>query len=119
MAAIEQIDRADLAKRIDAVIEEFLRQYGRLPSKVRVIAKSDTQQERWEQPPTLGDAVEVTAGSRIVANEIAAKLWRESPHLTFQECVAKVFSEHPSLYESEVAASEHVSKATYDGRPVT
>ena len=41
MAAIEEVDRDELGKRIDKVIEEFRHQHGRLPRKVQVIAKSD------------------------------------------------------------------------------
>lgn len=116
MAAIEEVDREELGKRIYAVIEEFTRQHGRLPSRVRVIAKSDSSQQQDWAPTTLNDAVEVTTGSRLVANEIAAKMHRDHPSFSFQECVSRVFAQHPALYESEVAASEHVTQAHYDGR---
>jgi hypothetical protein len=44
------VDREELGKRIDAVIEEFHRRHGRLPSKVQVIAKNDTG--AWAAPLT-------------------------------------------------------------------
>jgi hypothetical protein len=119
MAAIEEVDRDELAKRIDAVIEEFRRQHGRLPRKVQVIAKSDRGQQREWAPTTLLDAVEVTTGSRLVANQLAAQMHREQPHLSFQECVARVFDQQPALYETEIAASQHATAATYDGRSLT
>jgi hypothetical protein len=67
----------------------------------------------------LSDAVDVTVGSRLVANQLAAQMHRDQPHLSFQECVARVFDQHPALYETEIAASQHATAATYDGRELT
>jgi hypothetical protein len=56
MAAIEEVDREELGKRIDKVIEEFTRRHGRLPSKVQVLAKNGTSD--------LSRAVDETIASR-------------------------------------------------------
>jgi hypothetical protein len=82
-----------------------------------VIAKSSGTGEGWA-PTTLSDAGDVTTGSRVVANQIAAQMHRDHPNLSFQECVARVFAQHPALYESELAASQHITEAQYDGRPL-
>jgi hypothetical protein len=79
---------------------------------------SKASEEYWETPPTLTDAIEVTAGSRLTANQLAAKIHREQPHLSFQECVARTFELNPALYSSETAASELASKANADGTPL-
>jgi hypothetical protein len=83
-----------------------------------VTAKSSGMGESWA-PSTLSDAVDVTTGSRLVANQIAAQMHRDHPSLSFQECLSRVFSQHPALYESELTASQHVTKAIYDGRELT
>jgi hypothetical protein len=67
----------------------------------------------------LSDAVDVTVGSRLVANQLAQQMHNNQPHLSFQECVARVFAQHPALYETEIAASEHVQEAHYQGRSLT
>jgi hypothetical protein len=116
MASIEEVDREELGKRIDKVIEEFTRQHGRLPRRVQVIAKNDARHAQHWSPSTLDDAVDVTTGSRLVAHQLASEMHKNQPALSFQECLFRAYTQFPKLYESELATSEHVQQAHYDGR---
>jgi hypothetical protein len=111
MAAIEEIDREELGKRIDAVIEQFTRRHGRLPSKVQVIAKND--------PSGLSRAVDETIASRVAVELLANEL-RQNTGLTKEAAIARVYEISPGLYDmGELVASEHVQEAHYQGRGLT
>jgi hypothetical protein len=111
MAAIEEVDREELGKRIDKVIVEFTRQHGRLPRKVQVIAKNDIS--------SLGAAVDETIASRVAVELLANEL-RENTGLSKEAAIARIYEVNPALYDQgELVASQHVSQMHYDGMPLT
>jgi hypothetical protein len=111
MAAIEEIDREELGKRVDAVIEEFHRRHGRLPRKVQVIAKNDTG--------GLGRAVDETIASRVAVELLANEL-RENTGLSKEAAIARIYEANPALYDQgELVVSQHVTQAHYQCRELT
>jgi hypothetical protein len=111
MAAIEEVNREELGKRIDKVIEEFTRRHGRLPRKVQVIAKNHTS--------SLGRAVDETIASRVAVELLANEL-RENTGLSKEAAIARIYEVTPALYDQgELVASQYVSRAHYDGRELT
>jgi hypothetical protein len=108
MAAIEEVDREELGKRIDKVIEEFTRRHGRLPSKVQVLAKNGTSD--------LSRAVDETIASRVAVELLANEL-RENTGVSKEAAIARIYELSPALYEQgELVVSQHVTQAHYNGR---
>jgi hypothetical protein len=91
MAAIQEVDREELQKRIEDVIEVFQRQHGRLPRKVQVLAKSDSVPDR-----------EYDLSAREDLDMVADVVTSQRPDLSRAAVISKALDLHPEWYHPDM-----------------